>query len=88
MAKINDIELGEIVALSEVERLAVVFQKVSDRAIENYQKELEVAQAMGDEQGKRMCQLQIGMMRHAQGMFHFAKQYALDGRWQHDKANR
>lgn len=88
MSRINDIEIGDITALSEVERLTIVFKKVTNKAIENYQKELEIAQAMGDEEAKKQYHLQIGMLRHAQGMFSFARQYAADARWQNDKTNQ
>lgn len=82
MERINDIELGDVAMMSEMERLETVFKKVTDKAIANYQKELEVAQAIGDEEAKKRYRIQIGMFRHAQGIFDFARRYATDKRWE------
>ncbi len=82
MDRINDIEIGDVASMSEIERLEAVFRKVTDKAIANYQKELEVAQATGNDEAKKLFHIQIGMFRHAQGIFNFAKQYAADTRWQ------
>jgi hypothetical protein len=88
MDRINDIEIGDAASMNEIERLEAVFRKVTDKAIANYQKELEVAQAMGDEEAKKLYHIQIGMFRHVQGIFNFAKRYATDARWQNDKSNQ
>ena len=82
--RISDIEIENAASMSEVERLEALFKKVTDKAIENYQKELEVAQALGDEEAKKLFHIQISMFRHAQSILHFARQYATDARWQHE----
>jgi aspartyl/asparaginyl-tRNA synthetase len=88
MEQIDNLEIKDASSMSEMERLEAMFKLITHKAIDNYQKELEVAQAMGDEDAKRLLHIQISMFRHLQSIFGFSKRYATDARWQNDGAKQ
>jgi aspartyl/asparaginyl-tRNA synthetase len=88
MEQMNNVEIKDGSAMSEMERLEAMFKQITNKAIDNYQKELEVAQAMGDEEAKKLYHIQISMFQHLQSIFNFSKRYATDVRWQNDKPSQ
>lgn len=80
----DNIEIKDASSMSEMERLEAMFKQITNKAIDNYQKELEMARAMGDEEAKRLLHIQISIFRHLQSIFSFSKQYATDARWRND----
>ena len=77
----NNIQVEDAAAMSEIERLEAMFRKITNKAIHNLEQEVEVARAMGDVEAERVYQIQIGMFRHSQSIFDFARKYAADRRW-------
>lgn len=67
--------------LSEVERLEAMFMQITQAALQNLERELAAARASADEAAQRRLQIQIGMFRHAQGIFKFSRRYAANARW-------
>lgn len=86
MEGMNNVQVENAAGLSEIERLEAMFKQITNQAIQNLEQELEVARAMGDEGAKRVHQIQIGMFRHSQSIFDFARKYARDKRWENDNA--
>ena len=86
MEEVKYIEVENAAAMSEIERLEAMFKQITNKAIQNLEQEIEVARAMGDEEAKKVHQIQIGMFRHAQSIFVFARKYARDKRWENDNA--
>lgn len=82
MEQMNNVEVENASSMTEIERLEAMFKQITNKAIDNYQKELEVAQAMGDEEAQKLLHIQISMFRHLQAIFNFCKRYAIDARWQ------
>ena len=87
MNKMNDIGIENAAEMSEAERMVAFFKKVTNKAIENYEIELEVVRATGDEPAKKRFLIQINMFRHAQSILDFAYKYATDVRWQNEQSN-
>lgn len=86
MEEIKELQVENAAGMSEIERLETMFKQITNQAIQNLEKELEVTRAMGDEEARRVHQIQIGMFRHAQSIFDFARRYARDKRWENDNA--
>lgn len=81
MERFDDMQIENAESMSEMERLEAMFKKITNSAIQHLQNDLAVAQAMGDEDAKKVYHIQISMFRHAQGIFHVARRYATDKRW-------
>jgi len=64
-------ELDRIAAsdLPEMDRLAQAFRWVTDRILEQEEREVELLRAMGDREALTKEQIKLGMMRHAQEIF-------------------
>jgi hypothetical protein len=86
MEEMNNVQVENAATISEIERLEAMFKQITNKAIQNLEQEIEVARAMGDEEAKKVHQIQIGMFRHAQSIFDFARKYARDKRWENDNA--
>ncbi len=84
MNRMNDIGIENAAEMSEGERMVAFFKKVTNKAIDNYEKELEVVQVTGDEEAKKQFLIQINMFRHAQSILDLAHKYAIDVRWQNE----
>jgi hypothetical protein len=69
----------QIEKMSEVERVAAAFMNMTNSAIANLQKELEVANAIGDQEQKKRFNIQISMYQHAQSIFDMAVKSANHG---------
>lgn len=87
MDDLNTIQLEQAASMSEPERLEAMFMKITNTAIQQLENDLAVAQALGDEEAKKLYHIQIGMHRHAQSIFQFAKQFASDRRWTNGTPN-
>lgn len=84
MEEINPIQIENAASMSELERLEALFMKITNTAIQQLEDDLTVARALGDDHTKRHSHVQIGMYRHAQSIFHFAKRFATHQRWNHE----
>ena len=55
--------------LSEVEKLAQVFQRITGKYIGHSQQEIELLKALGDQESLVKEQIKLGVMNHARGIF-------------------
>ena len=84
MEEIKNIQIENAASMSELERLEALFMKITDTAIQQLEADLTVARVLGDDDTKRHYHVQIGMYRHAQSIFHFAKRFAIHQRWNNE----
>lgn len=71
-------------ALNEMERLEAAFLYITNYSIESIEKELEVAKAIDDKDKVKLFHIQIGMFKHAQGIFGASKNFATHERWNNE----
>ena len=64
-------ELKRITAsdLPEIERLALAFRWVTDRIVENGQREVELLRSLGDQQELVKEQVKLSTIQHTQSIF-------------------
>ncbi|MEM7330866.1 MAG: hypothetical protein AAF490_02155 [Chloroflexota bacterium] len=84
MDEFAGIKVENAAVMTEMERLEAAFLYITNYSIEQIEKEFEVAKAMDDKDKVKLFHIQMGMFKHAQGIFAAAKNYATNERWNNE----